>query len=182
MKCIKAEPNIPVTVSSYYGPLDFHRFASADEYMKYWLAWEYVVKENRCVYRKYANCLGTALELSYLYTRPWQREYKEEIFEGEDYYDKEAGYGDPPKWYKGLGQLFSLGGMYAGHVAVTIGTPADGPYHFAIVTNHYEGGRQLCFEKQTPHLPDVYYRLIPCDEILYPIEQVVYPPSVYPFR
>lgn len=139
-----------------------------------------MVKENRCVHRKHANCLGTALELSYLYTRPWQAGYKDKIFEVEDYYNINVGYGEPREWYEGLDQLFSPGGMYAGHVAVTDGTPAVGPYHFAVVTNHYEGGRQLCFEKQTPHLPRVYYRLIPCDEIA--IKEFVYPPSVYPFR
>jgi hypothetical protein len=135
--------------------------------------------------------MGTALELSYLYTKPWRAGSEDRIFD-QIYYDWNNGYAHPPFWYgdrdkngnwvEGLAKEFTLGGLYTvGHVVVEPEIPGKGPSHFAIPTNHYEAGKQLCFEKQTGHLPNVHYQLKPCDEIN--IEKIYYPPSnLFPYN
>jgi len=168
-------------------PTPLEEFNSADEYMRFWLAWEYVVEENRCVYRKHANCMGAALEASYLYTKSWREDAWKDIFdEGSQYFNLNNGYGDITQWRQLVkdGHFTRVKEMSAGHVVAT-----PGAHHVALVTGHFAGGGLLCFEKQSPgtvfppfpapigktqQYEKWYYRLIPCDSIT--VNRIYAPP------
>jgi len=129
--------------------------SSADDYIKFWLAWE---KLNPCKYRKHANCLGAALELSSLYTGS-----------GVDADVGENGYADPRfVWPKLLdeGEFVIITPSYrnvrpdAGIIYRTAVKPfaQDIDAHFAIST----GSSKLWFHKRGV---GGSYELLPLSEV-----------------
>ncbi|HDQ73893.1 MAG TPA: hypothetical protein ENN19_17620 [Chloroflexi bacterium] len=152
-------------------PPNYRDFSSADEYMRYWLAWEY--KANPCYYRIHANCMGAALEVSYLYTKPW----RDEIPLSASYLGPASGYGAIEKWHelvKTSLYFHPAWEMKPGTLFV-FAVPAGGLkldyVHMAVLASNSE---EMCFEKQSPHLPNAYYQFRFCKDIL-----LEYPPLVY---
>jgi hypothetical protein len=132
----------------------FRHFSNADEYMRYWLAWE---QKNPCHFRSEANCLGTALELSAL-LKPWRPDVKMKIFQF-PFYDPFVGYGDPLHWNQ-LVEQAGLSEIRPPSLPGDIGARFSGNDldHVAMAT-HQE---QLCFDKEGIY---GHYQLRPCSEI-----------------
>lgn len=172
-------------------PPNYRDFSSADEYMRYWLAWEY--KANPCFYRIHANCIGAALEVSYLLTKPWV--LADMVFK-QPHYDEAAGYFDPTKWSavaeeagfydRGTQRwddvtFFPLPGDLLSYAPWHMRFPKYEPQHMVVAVSHFSEGELLCFEKQSPgSLPQQYeiwyYQLRPCKSIASEWNRVYTPP------
>ncbi len=141
---------------------DDKTFTTADDYMRYWLAWE---KANPCCYRAKANCMGAALEVSKLYKGWSSPALVDGDYTAGDY--ETTGFMQPefwPKWVKK--------GYFIGEWVIHSNDPGDiitytpnrgsekgYPAHLMVITDH----NGMCFEKQSPQLPRAYYQLRTCD-------------------
>jgi hypothetical protein len=153
-----------------------------DGYIRYWLAWE---KANPCCYRAGANCMGAALEVSYLHTRygNW-----EATVLTNRYLRSDDGYGDVERWFelvkKGYFQVdydrfrLKYQPIRGPHIPLSPAPLLPGdiityepgfvaglfkdpiPDHMVVVTKHNANGQLLCFEKQSRK---GYYQLKDCD-------------------
>ncbi len=152
---------------------NFDQFSSADDYMRYWLAWEIA---NPCNYRAEANCIGAAMAVSSLYKN---LSGTASIMKNRKYVD-ELGYGNIHNWYElpRLGyfseiyrQQMSTGDVaayssptwaYLGYFDDKMeGYRPNQVTHMTVATTHQMSGQRLCFEKQGTKL---YYQLRYCDD------------------
>jgi hypothetical protein len=167
----ESQPRRPVVL-----PANHMRFAGdPDGFMRYWLAWE---KANPCCYRDEANCMGTALEVSYLYSKS---SFVKRALNTPRYFNTANGYGDVQSWRDLRPEAFYyiLGvALMPGDMLVQSAKPymdpllrAQGrddvvssiPKHFMAATDHFQDGLRLCFEKGGTEHP---YQLRPCSWIV----------------
>ncbi len=152
-----------------------------DGYMRYWLAWE---KKNPCCYRDKANCMGAALEVSYLYTQ--LSSHRNDILTKKKYLNQDNGYGEVVNWpdleegyiYSGYFKQDTSKRESPGDIIIYqvknkdseqyIQPPgvhsSEFPSHMVVVIDHQdkkEGGGQLCFEKQAT---TGFYQVKPCSD------------------
>jgi RHS repeat-associated protein len=131
-----------------------HRsFSNADEYMRYWLAWEYMA--NPCHYRLHANCLGAALEVSGLYTG---KDFSSHINDTDGYSSPETDWPEARDHFRHA--LIYIGGKPGDLYRTSLNLiRLDIDAHFAVRTAHSSSdGGTLYFHKMGPK---GYYELEP---------------------